>query len=105
MPSVARQAGLSLTILESKIVPRRLKTFFAYAVLTAVLKVIRRLRAGYQSLQLCLTPLTKMQKMTSERNESPIVGLMLYEMQKQRIAAHPRMLVSALLFDAPIGLV
>ena len=30
---------------------------------------------------------------------------MLYEMQKQRIAAHPRMLVSALLFDAAIGLV
>ena len=30
---------------------------------------------------------------------------MLYEMQKRRIAAHPRMLVSALLFDAPIGLV
>ena len=30
---------------------------------------------------------------------------MLYEMQKQKIAAHPRMLVSALLFDAPIGLV
>ena len=61
VPSVARQAGLSLTILESKIVPRRLKTFFC----------------------ICYR----------------------YEMQKQRIAAHPSMLVSALLFDAPIGLV
>ena len=36
--SVARQAGLSLTILESKIVPRRLKTFFAYAVRNAKAK-------------------------------------------------------------------
>ena len=39
IPSVARQAGLSLTILESKIVPRRLKTFFfAYAVRNAKAK-------------------------------------------------------------------
>ena len=45
--------------------------------LTAVLQVIRRLRAGYQSLQLCLEFTTNrtIQKLTSERNESPIVGL------------------------------
>ena len=44
----------------------------------------------------------------SQNCSSPFENIflhMLYEMQKQRIAAHPRMLVSALLFDAAIGLV
>ena len=50
--------------------------------ITAVLQVTRRLRARYQSLQLCLTVLLttyrKMQKMTSERNEARLSDYVWY---------------------------